>query len=360
LRRAGGQERRLFVAVPPECFRMDPATGAGRVWRNVLARLASRTRLRRVGWPARGMARLHRRRPDVWLGSGHEGPIRRDEPVVVVVHGSAWMLDRTVLDLVPGEFAEPFIANTEATVRSASFVIVPSEYTRRGLTDGFGFPEDRVHAVPHGVDAGTFSPSRKGGRALAAAKLGEDRPYVLFASIPSIAHKNLPVLKEAVARLAARGMPHALVIAGGTAGGEPSELLDEIAAGPPGHPGRVAWLGHVGDGALAGLMAEADAFCLPSAFEAFGLTALEAMACGAPVVVSNAGALPEVVADAGVLSDPTPEALEAALLRVLTEKDLAGSLRAAARARAEKMTWERTADGWLAVLRQAADEGRAA
>jgi glycosyltransferase involved in cell wall biosynthesis len=349
--------RRLFVAVPPECFEMSPSTGAGRVWSSVLPRLRSRIRLKALRPPGRGIARLARRRPDVWLGSGHEGPIRRDEPVVVVVHGSAWMLDPTVLELVPGEFAEPFVANTEATVRSASFVIVPSKYTRRGLTDGFGIPSDRVLAVPHGVDSAAFSPWRKGGRALAAARLGEDRPYVLFASIPSIAHKNLPVLKEAVTRLADRGLPHALVIAGGTSGGESSATLEEVKSDLAGFPGRVAWIGHVGDPELAGLMAEADAFCLPSSFESFGLTALEAMACGAPVVAANSGALPEVVGEAAILSDPTPEAVEGALLRVLTEPDLAGRLRAAARARAEMMTWERTADGWLTALRRAAGEG---
>jgi glycosyltransferase involved in cell wall biosynthesis len=348
--------RKLYVAVTPECFQMDPGTGAGRVWGSVLPWLRARTRLRPVELPARGIAWLARRRPDVWLGSGHGGPIRRDEPVVVVVHGSAWMLDPTVLGPVPSEFAEPFVANTEATVRSASFVIVPSEYTRRGLTDGYGIPKERVVVVPHGVDAAAFSPSREGGRALAAAKLGEDRPYVLFASIPSIAQKNLPALKEAVARLAERDLPHALAIVGGTSGGEPAELLDEIAADLPGLPGRVAWLGHLGDRELAALMAEADAFCLPSSFESFGLTALEAMACGAPVVVSNRGALPEVVGDAALLSDPTPEGLEAALLRVLTEEGLAGRLRAAGRARAERMTWERTADGWLTALRRAAGE----
>jgi glycosyltransferase involved in cell wall biosynthesis len=346
--------RKLFVAVPAERFEMDSRTGAGRVWHSVLSWLRQWTRLKPLE-PRRGWGRLNRRRPDVWLGPGHEGPIWRDEPVVVVVHGSAWMLDPTVLELVPRGYAEVLVANTEATLESASFAIVPSEYTRRGLTDGHGLPEERVFVVPHGVDPEAFSPSREGGRAMVAAALGQDRPYVLFASIPSIRQKNLPALREAVTRLAGRGLPHALVIAGGTAGGEPPELLDAIGADLPGFPGRVAWVGHVGDRELAGLMAEADAFCLPSLFESFGLTALEAMACGAPVVASNRGALPEVVGDAAVLSDPTPDAVEDALLRVLTDVPLARRLREAGRARAERMTWERTAKGWLAALQRAAE-----
>jgi glycosyltransferase involved in cell wall biosynthesis len=240
-------------------------------------------------------------------------------------------------------------------VRSASVVIVPSEYTRRGLTEGYGIPEECVRVVPHGVDAAVFSPSRGGGAAQAAAALGNDRPYILFASIPSVLQKNLSALKQAVTGLAERGLPHGLVIAGGTAGGETQAMLEEIAADLPGFPGRVAWVGHVGDRELAGLMAGADAFCLPSLFESFGLTALEAMACGAPVIASNRGALPEVVGDAAILSEPTPQALEEALYRILSDAGLARRLRSAARARAEGMSWERTAEGWLAALRQAAE-----
>ncbi len=59
------------------------------------------------------------------------------------------------------------------------------------------------------------------------------------------------------------------------------------------------------DAQLAALMAGADAVCLPSLYEGFGLTALESLACGAPLLVSDRGALPEVVGDAGVVSAPT-------------------------------------------------------
>ena len=295
------------------------------------------------------------RQPDVWLLPAHGPPVSRRKPVVSVIHGSAWMLGDDILETVPREFAEPFIAATEAALERSALAIVPSEYTRRGLIAGGAMTEDRVVVVPHGVDLEVFNPSRAGGRRLVSKALGEDRPYVLFASIPSIRQKNLAALKTAMGRLAARGLPHALVIAGGTAGGEPPELLEEIAAGLPGTAGRVAWLGHVEDAELAGLMAEADAFCLPSLFEAFGLTALEALACGAPVIVSDRGALPEVVGDAGVLSEPTPDGLEAALLRVLSEPHLAERLRAAGPERAATMTWGRTADGWLRGLQLAAE-----
>jgi glycosyltransferase involved in cell wall biosynthesis len=337
----------LAVAVPAELFGIDSRTGAGRVWQGVLPHLRRHATVRAAG-------RVRLRRPDVWLLPAHGRAIARREPVVAVIHGSAWLLDPGVLDLMPSTFAEPFVASTEATLERVTLAIVPSDYTRRGLTEGFGMPDERVVVVPHGVDTDTFNPARRGGRALAAEALGGDRPYVLFASIPSIRQKNLTALRAAMTLLAERGLPHALVIAGGTAGGESPALLAEIAADLPGFPGRVAWLGHLDDGELAALMAEADAFCLPSLYEAFGLTALEALACGAPAVVSNTGALPEVVGDAAVLSDPVPEALADALERALTDPQLAGRLRAAGPERAAGMSWERTADGWLGALQSVA------
>lgn len=339
--------RTLRVAVPAEQFGLDARTGAGRVWASVLPELRRHARVRAAG-------RVRLRRPDVWLLPAQGRPSAAREPVVAVVHGSAWLLDPQVLELMPSSFAAPFIANAEATLERASAAIVPSEYTLRGLTQGLGMPRDRVFVVPHGVDTGVFDPARRGGRALVAKALGRDTPYVLFASIPTIRQKNLAALRAAMTTLAQRGLPHALVIAGGTAGGESPAELAEITAELPGFPGRVAWLGHVDDAALAGLMAEADAFCLPSLYEAFGLTALEAIACGAPTVVSSTGALPEVIGDAGLVAEPAPDALAEALERVLGDGELAARLRGAGPERARTMSWERTAHGWLEALRQAA------
>jgi alpha-1,6-mannosyltransferase len=345
--------RRLYVAVPAGRAPADPGTGAGRVWASVTRVLREDVRLREVDPDRRRLGR----RPDVWLIPGHEGPVERSEPVVAVVHGSAWTNESAaVRELVPPEYAERMIALTDAALASADWAIAPSEYTRRGVVEGYPLTPDRVIVVPHGVDADVFHPGARGGREAVARALGADRPYVLFASIPSIAQKNLKGLKTAMGRLTAGGLPHALVIAGGTAGGESPELLARIAADLPEARGRVAWLGHLGDAELAGLMAEADAFCLPSLIESFGLTALEAMACGAPVVVSNRGALPEVVGDAGVITDPAPPALEHALRRILCEPERARYLRTAARERALTMPWEATAAGWLAVLEAAAGE----
>ena len=345
----------LRVAVPESGFETDPGTGAGRVWTSVLARLQARgTRIEPLipppPWPTPWRRRPS---PDVWLVPTATGKIRVKQPVVTVVHGAAWTTESSFFDWVPRPYAEAVIAATEATVMSATLAIVPSEYTRSGLIDACAVAPEEVFVVPHGVDSAVFHPARDGGRELVATASGTRRPYVLFASIPSIAQKNLAALKQAMALLATRGREHALVIAGGH-GDETAEERAEVLAEPSGMEGRIVWVGHADDDRLATLMAGCDAFCLPSMFESFGLTALEAMACGAPVVVSNRGALPEVVGDAALTAEPEAEALAVALDRVLGDADLASRLRRAGRARAEEMTWERTADGWLEVLRRAA------
>jgi glycosyltransferase involved in cell wall biosynthesis len=101
---------------------------------------------------------------------------------------------------------------------------------------------------------------------------------------------------------------------------------------------------------LATLYSAADCFAFPSLYEGFGLTPLEAMACGAPVVCANATSLPEVVGDAALLVDPLDiRALSAAIVRVLTSPQTAAELRARGLARARSFTWERTAAETSAV-----------
>lgn len=350
----------LRVAVPADRWAADPATGAGRVWTNVIERLPeSGVRVEPVdvhrGRSGRGGLR---RRPDVWLVPGDAGALAVPEPLVAVIHGAAWPIEPHFFDYTPRAYAESLISAMEQTLHRTARLIVPSRYTRRGLRDGYDIPEERIHVVAHGVDSRHFKPdgSRHGMRLVAAA-LGEARPYVLFASLPTIRQKNLSTLRAAMSALAARGLPHALAIAGGPAGGETAEELAAVTAEIPGTHGRVAWLGHLDDEQLSAVMAGCAAFCLPSLFESFGLTALEALACGAPVVVSSAGALPEVVADAALVAEPTAPAMEEALVRVLTEPELAQSMRAAGRRRAAQMTWEKTARGWREALVSASRSG---
>jgi glycosyltransferase involved in cell wall biosynthesis len=117
-------------------------------------------------------------------------------------------------------------------------------------------------------------------------------------------------------------------------------------------------MGQPGDRELAALMAGADVYCLPSLYEGFGITVLEAMACGAAVVVSDRGSLPEVVGEAGVVVAPQAQPLAAALEALLRDPQRRHRLGAAAVQRAAGFSWARCAESWLEVLLQARDLDR--
>jgi glycosyltransferase involved in cell wall biosynthesis len=212
--------------------------------------------------------------------------------------------------------------------RRARVVVTVSEFSRRELAELLGV---EAAVVPGGVDA-RFHPDADPDPARAA--LGLTRPYVLTVASHT-ARKNLAALGATATRLAKEGIE--LVAAGG---GRPQLRGDRNAARA---------LGHVPDAHLPGLYAGARAFVLPSWHEGFGLTCLEAMACGVPVVAARAGALPETCGDAARYADPSDpdniaEEVEAAL-----DDD---ALRTAGPAHAGQFTWERTVTGLDALLRR--------
>ena len=288
---------------------------------------------------------VERGRADVWLAPATD-PLPDGRPLVVQLHEVGWQ-NAVLREFLTPIFAAHLEAHTSAALAAASRVITPSEVSRMQVLQGYGLPPDRVHAIHHGVDHDLFRPDIPGGLRLVGA------PYVLFVGVLH-PRKNLEAVRAAVPGLARLGLPHILAAvanppADRTEPGDPEAQLQL-----PSLPGRIRLLRQLGDRDLVALMSGAAAFCLPSFFEGFGLPALEAMASGAPVIVSNRGALPEVVGDAALVVDPDPPAVEAALRRVLTDPQLAGRLRRDGIRRAAQFNWRTTAEGWLEVLRMAA------
>lgn len=353
-RRSRRSRERLRVGVPRALLKLPPEGGHGRVWHRVLAALSAQARIVPIDSAGRASVAAAFRSPQVVLASGHEDlpPVR--VPLVVQIHEAGWF-EPALREVLNAEFLEHISSRTESAVRAAAHVIVPSNVARRDVLAAYQLDPAGVHAVHHGVDRG-FNPGASGGSALVARTLGRGEvPYVLHAAMLH-PRKNLAVLRQAMEGLAAEGFPHALVIAGRPPGDRPNWVDLERAASAElrGAPGRVVHVGQPSDSDLAALMTGADAVCLPSLYEGFGLTALEAMACGTPVVVSNRGALPEVVGDAGVVVDPTAQAVQGALRRVLSDAALSERLRRDGVERARLFSWEQTAAGWLKVLRLAA------
>lgn len=240
--------------------------------------------------------------------------------------------------------------STRWSVRAARSVIAVSGATRDDLVASLHVPARKIAVVHHGVRAGLRRPPAD---AIAAtlARLGIAAPYLLFLGTVQ-PRKNLARLIEAF-RVVDAGLPHRLVVAG-RLGWLTEPITAAVAA--RGLTGRVHFAGYVPDDDLPALYAGAAAFVLPSLYEGFGMPALEAMACGVPVIASATTSLPEIVGDAGVLIDPLDTtALARAMIAVVTDDALRARLIAAGLRRAASFTWERCARETLDVIEAMAD-----
>jgi glycosyltransferase involved in cell wall biosynthesis len=227
-----------------------------------------------------------------------------------------------------------------AAARRALGVITVSEFSRRELIDLAGLDPTRLTVIPGGVDA-RFSPGAD--RTRAAERLGLARPYVLTVATDD-RRKNVEKLAPVARALAIEGIE--LVWAGDR---RPYFAAAAEAAG-------VRSLGYVDDADLPGLYAGARAFVLPSRYEGFGLTCLEAMACGTPVVAADRAALPETCGDAALLVDPDDGAALTRAVRIAaTDPAAREALRAAGLRRAAQFSWDRTAASVDALLTELAD-----
>jgi glycosyltransferase involved in cell wall biosynthesis len=152
--------------------------------------------------------------------------------------------------------------------------------------------------------------------------------------------KNLGLLLDALAGINAVARPLLAVV--GADGGAGASLREHATrAGVADH---VRWTGRVSDADLVALVQGARVLAHPSHYEGFGLTPLEAMAAGTPVVASASGSVPEVVGDAGLLLDPDdPAAWSDALARLAGDDATATDLAALGTARAAAFSWDRTA-----------------
>jgi len=220
-------------------------------------------------------------------------------------------------------------------VRRAGHVLTDSSSTRRDVLELLGADPERVSVAYPGVGA-SF------GRVTDAAELervrvayGLERPFVLGVGTLE-ARKDWPTLIAAFARAGSLTATHALVIAGGD-----GWLAAETRAAAGLARADVRLLGYAADRDLPALYTLADAFAYPSVYEGFGLPPVEAMACGAPTVVSDAPCLPEVVGAAAlVVPAGDARALAAALVRLVGDVPLRARLAAAGVERAAGFTWD--------------------
>jgi glycosyltransferase involved in cell wall biosynthesis len=232
-------------------------------------------------------------------------------------------------------------------VTKADAVITDTEYVRRDLAREFADARlDRIDAI--GLGAPSLSPAPAAGDVL-------PWPYVLYVGT-FYAHKRVDVLVDAFARCAARRSDLGLVLVGPDDG-----FADALRrrAHAMGLDDRVRFTGRVGDDELASLYRGAQVLALPSVSEGYGLTGVEAMMHGVPVVAARATCLPEVYGDAAAWVEPDDAAgLAAALQTVVDDAATRARLAAAGRRRVASMSWDETARRTLDVYRRAIERSQ--
>ena len=226
-----------------------------------------------------------------------------------------------------------------AVLRSDALLTI-SHSAAADLARFFPAAREKITVTPLAADP-SFSPQSEMHVRTARARFDLPTRFVLYLG-SNKPHKNLPRLIEAWTTVADR-RDAVLVVAGHI---DPRYIHQLNAP-------AVRFVGPVSDADAAALYSACDAFVFPSLYEGFGLTPLEAMSCGAPVICSNTSSLPEVAGDAAFLIDPHDvHAITTAITRLLDDDALRAEMRARSLARAATFSWVHTAQATLNVYRK--------
>lgn len=303
----------------------------------------------RLGWEQLVLPRrLRHLRIAVHHSPHYTMPERSSRPVVVTIH------DCTYFDHPEWHERSKVLVFRRAmrvSARRAAELVCVSGVTAAEF-ERLCAPTAPVSVIPHGVDHDRFRPDEPapGADAAALAAAGVRPPYVAFVGTVE-PRKDIPTLVAAYDRVATDHPDLRLVLAGGAGWGRAAQQLDDAVAASP-HRDRILRTGFLPEPALPALLRNAAAVAYPSLAEGFGLPALEALACGAPLVTTAGSAMAEVAGSAARLVPPGDVSALAEALRGLlaARPDPAPGLQ-----HSRAYTWEACADAHLRVYRRAAD-----
>jgi glycosyltransferase involved in cell wall biosynthesis len=277
-------------------------------------------------------------------------PLRSSAPLVVTIH------DLIPLVLRPyrgGPLQRLYTALVSASARGATMVITDSQASRRDILTHLGLLPERVRAIPLAAD-GRHSPDPCPEDEAIRARYGLPDRYVLYLGGFDV-RKNLTTVVATyrwVGPVLAEDCP--LVIGGRLPEQDtpfapgPRRLMEEQGVSDE----FVRFIGFVEERDTPAVYRGAVAFIFPSRYEGFGLPPLEALACGTPVVGSDAASLPEVIGSAGVLLDPDDaEGMAGALIQLALDEDFRAEMSRRAVAQSARFSWDHTAQATLAAYR---------
>lgn len=276
-------------------------------------------------------------------------------PNVVLLHDVIWkVLESTYLY----NFRRRIYAQqTFEAVKVAKKVLTVSEFSRKEINKYLELNLDKIKVIGAGVSS-TFIPMEKNDKNLTAVlkKYGINTPYIFYIG-GFESRKNVGSLIRAFAKLVkhySNNLKNRILVIGGDVPTISNPLLEDVKgiAKSLGIEDKVKFVGKLPDEELAYFYNGSDFFVFPSLYEGFGLTVLEAMACGTPVIASQIGAVREVAQDTVHYFHPDREdELIQSMNRFLTDQVLKEELRVRALNRARQFSWEKSAKILLEELK---------
>jgi glycosyltransferase involved in cell wall biosynthesis len=264
-------------------------------------------------------------------------PFRRNCRSVITIHDLNFVLFPHFLT----KSSARYYGQIDEAVRRTDAIIAVSQATKEDVMRLLGVPEHRIKVIYEAASPvfrrleDSDIPER------VRQRFGVEQEFLLFVSTVE-PRKNVPTLLKAFKRLLTSYRPDTLLVLAGERGWlyeEVFQLVTDLDL-----VDRVRFVGRVTTEELVWLYNTAQALVAPSFYEGFGLTPLEAMACGTPVIVSDISSFPEVVGDAGLLIDPyEEEELAVAMWRILSDQELRASLVEKGFTRAGLFSWEKAA-----------------
>ncbi|KAB8139761.1 glycosyltransferase family 4 protein [Chloroflexia bacterium SDU3-3] len=370
----GRYTRDLIGAVleqgPQHQYRLFYAAGgldAGGPYMAELARLC-----RRPGVRAAPIPLSPRRLTQLWQRLRAPLPVELFTGRLDVLHAPDFVLPPTFARTLLTVHDLSFLVHPELTVpsmvrylsgavprsaRRADHILADSLATQRDITSLLGAPESRMSVVYPGLAAG-FGPRPAEECAEVRARLGLPERFLVFVSTLS-PRKNVERLVDAFAQVVSQGRvaPDLALILIGSRGWMDEGIFAAIERAGLGE--RIRWLRYVGDNDLPAVYNLASAMVYPSIYEGFGLPALEALACGTPVLTADNSSLPEVVGDAAVLVDAmSVPSIAGGIERLMNDSALRARLAAQGPAQARRFTWDHAAQQVLACYEQLAQQRR--
>lgn len=264
-------------------------------------------------------------------------PFRRNCRSVITIHDLNFVLYPHFLT----KSAARYYGQIDEAVRHSDAIIAVSQATKEDIVRLLGVPERKIRVIYEAASPVFRRLEDTDLMAKVQGRFGIRQDFILFVSTIE-PRKNVSTLLRAYKRLRESYRVETMLVLAGERGWLYEEVFQLV--GELGLQEQVLFLGRVSTEELVWLYNTARLLVAPSFYEGFGLTPLEAMACGTPVIASNTSSFPEVVGDAGLLVDPYEiEDLTVAMWRLLSDEDLRASLIEKGFKRVALFSWEKTA-----------------